>query len=230
MEEVTRMTRNGLEPKFVTFDCYGTLTHFQMSALTGALFADRVPAGQMEVFLDDFEAYRIDEVLGAYKYYPDVIKDALRRACARWAIEYRGSDGEEIVADVPNWGPHPDVPEPLARIAEHYPLVILSNAADDQIRHNVDKLGAPFHAVFTAEQARAYKPRFQAFEYMLEQLGCRRDEVLHVSSSLRYDLIPAHDLRIPHKVYVNRGYEPSVPYYRYHEMPDLSGLPPLLGL
>ena len=230
MEEVTRMTRNGLEPKFVTFDCYGTLTHFQMSALTGALFADRVPAGQMEVFLDDFEAYRIDEVLGAYKYYPDVIKDALRRACARWAIEYRGSDGEEIVADVPNWGPHPDVPEPLARIAEHYPLVILSNAADDQIRHNVDKLGAPFHAVFTAEQARAYKPRFQAFEYMLEQLGCRRDEVLHVSSSLRYDLIPAHDLRIPHKVYVNRGYEPSVPYYRYHEMPDLSGLPPPLGL
>ena len=230
MEKATRTTRNGLEPKFVTFDLYGTLTHFRMSALTGALFADRVPAGQMEVFLDDFEAYRIDEVLGAYKYYPDVIKDALRRACARWAIEYRGSDGEEIVADVPDWGPHPDVPEPLARIAEHYPLVILSNAADDQIRHNVDKLGAPFHAVFTAEQARAYKPRFQAFEYMLEQLGCRRDEVLHVSSSLRYDLIPAHDLRIPHKVYVNRGYEPSVPYYRYHEMPDLSGLPPLLGL
>lgn len=230
MEKATRTTRNGLEPKFVTFDLYGTLTHFRMSALTGALFADRVPAGRMEVFLDDFEAYRIDEVLGAYKYYPDVIKDALRRACARWAIEYRGSDGEEIVADVPDWGPHPDVPEPLARIAEHYPLVILSNAADDQIRHNVDKLGAPFHAVFTAEQARAYKPRFQAFEYMLEQLGCRRDEVLHVSSSLRYDLIPAHDLRIPHKVYVNRGYEPSVPYYRYHEMPDLSGLPPLLGL
>lgn len=224
------MTRNGLNPKFITFDCYGTLTHFRMSALTGTLFSDRVPAGQMEVFLDDFEAYRIDEVLGAYKYYPDVIKGALRRACARGAIEYRESDGEEIVADVPGWGPHPDVPEPLARIAEHYPLVILSNAADDQIRHNVDKLGAPFHAVLTAEQARAYKPRFQAFEYMLERLGCRRDEVLHVSSSLRYDLIPAHDLRIPHKVYVNRGYEPSVPYYRYHEIPDLSGLPSLLGL
>lgn len=65
---------------------------------------------------------------------------------------------------------------------------------------------------------------------MLQKLGCRRDEVLHVSSSLRYDLIPAHDLRIPHKVYVNRGYEPSVPYYRYHEMPDLSGLPSLPGL
>ena len=201
-----------------------------MSALTRTLLADRVSAERMEDFLDDFEAYRIDEVLGAYKYYPEVIKDALRRACARWRIEYRDADGEAIVADVPNWGPHPDVPEPLAKTAEHYPLVILSNAADSQIQHNVDKLGTPFHAVYTAEQAQAYKPRFRAFEYMLEQLGCGPDDILHVSSSLRYDLIPAHDLRITHKVYVNRGYEPSVPYYNYHEITDLSGLPTLLGL
>ena len=171
------------KPKFVTFDLYGTLTHFQMSARTRTLFSDRVPSGGMDEFLDDFEAYRFDEVLGAYKYYPDVIKDALRRACERWSIEYVESEGEEIAWDVPNWGPHPDVSESLARTAVHYPLVILSNAADVQIRHNVDKLGAPFHAVFTAEQARAYKPRFQAFEYMLEKLDCRRDEVLHVSSS-----------------------------------------------
>lgn len=224
------MTAMNPKPKFVTFDLYGTLTHFQMSAFTRTLFSDRVPSDRMEEFLDDFEAYRIDEVLGAWKPYPDVIKGALRRACARWSIEYLESEGDEIVGDVPNWGPHPDVPEPLARVAEHYPLVVLSNAADSQIHGNVEKLGAPFHAVLTSEQARAYKPRFPAFEYMLETLGCRRDEILHVSSSLRYDLIPAHDLRIPHKVYVNRGYEPSVPYYRYHEMSDMSGLPSLLGL
>ena len=224
------MTQVVPRPKFVTFDLYGTLTHFQMSARTRTLFSDRVPSERMDEFLDDFEAYRFDEVLGPYKYYPDLIKDALRRACARWSIEYVESEGEEIAWDVPNWGPHADVPEPLARTAEHFPLVILSNAADVQIKHNVEKLGAPVHAVYTAEQARAYKPRFQAFEYMLEQLGCRRDEILHVSSSMRYDIIPAHDLRITNKVYVNRGYEPSVPFFRYHEIPDLSGLPTLLGV
>jgi 2-haloacid dehalogenase len=131
---------------------------------------------------------------------------------------------------VPTYGPHPDVPEALAVLAEHYPLVILSNAADEQIHSNVDKLGAPFHAVFTAQQAQAYKPRFQAFQYMLDQLGCSPQDILHVSSSLRYDLMPAHDLRITNKVYVNRGYEPTNPYYGYHEVKDLSGLPPLLGL
>jgi 2-haloacid dehalogenase len=218
------------QPKFITFDCYGTLTAFGMSGVTRQLLADRVPAEQMEDFLDDFEAYRIDEVLGAYKPYAQVINDALARAAKTWGIEHRDSDGRTIYEAVPTWGPHPDVPEPLAVLADSFPLVILSNAADEQIMHNVDKLGAPFHSVFTAEQAQAYKPRLQAFEYMLDQLGCGPQDILHVSSSLRYDLMPAHDLRVTNKVYVNRGYEPSTPYYGYHEIPDLAGLPKLLGL
>jgi len=218
------------EPKYITFDCYGTLTAFGMSAVTRELVADRVPADQMEDFLDDFEAYRIDEVLGAYKPYHQVITDALARTAKLWGIERRDSDGKAIYESVPSWGPHPDVPEPLAALAQRYPLVILSNAADEQIQSNVDKLGAPFHAVYTAEQAQAYKPRLQAFEYMLDQLGCGPQDILHVSSSLRYDLMPAHDLRVTNKVYVNRGYEPSTPYYGYHEVKDIYGLAALLGV
>ena len=60
------------------------------------------------------------------------------------------------------------MPEALKRVAKQIPLVILSNAMDDQIGINVAKFGAPFHAVFTAEQAQSYKPRMQGFEYMLD--------------------------------------------------------------
>ena len=218
------------QPKFITFDCYGTLTAFGMSAVTRELLADRIPAERMEDFLDDFEAFRGDEVLGAYKPYHQVINDALARTAKLWGVEHRDADGQAIYESVPSWGPHPDVPEPLAAIAERYPLVIFSNAADEQIQSNVDKLGAPFHAVYTAEQAQAYKPRLRAFEYMLDQLGCGPGDILHVSSSLRYDLIPAHDLRVTNKVYVNRGYEPSTPYYGYHEVTDIRGLAELLGV
>lgn len=218
------------EPRYITFDCYGTLTAFGMSALARELVADRVQAERMEDFLDDFEAYRIDEVMGDWKPYEGIIANALRRACQRWTIDYRDTDAKAIYEAVPSWGPHSDVPEPLAALAKRYPLVIFSNAADDQIMHNVDQLGAPFQAVYTAEQAKAYKPRLRAFEYMLEQLGCGPQDILHVSSSLRYDLIPAHDLRITNKVYVNRGYEPSTPYYGYHEVTDIGGLASLLGV
>lgn len=56
---------------------------------------------------------------------------------------------------MPTWGPHADVPAGLAKVAREIPLVIPSNASDDQIQSNVDKLGAPFHRVYTAQQAQA---------------------------------------------------------------------------
>ena len=217
-------------PKYITFDCYGTLTRFRMAEMAREFFHDRIPAQSMEQFVKDFAAYRLDEVLGAWKPYSEVIHNAVQRTCRRWKIEFRARGGRRIYEAVPTWGPHPDVPEPLARIAPHIPLVILSNASNDQIHHNVAKLGAPFHAVFTAQQAQAYKPRLQAFEYMLDQLGCSPADILHVSSSLRYDLMSAEDLGVRNKVFVARGHEPSTPYYNYQEIKDLGGLPAIVGL
>ena len=144
-------------------------------------------------------------------------------------IDQRPSDATAIYEDVPNWGPHDDVPAGLAELAKRYPLVILSNAADSQIQSNVDKLGAPFHAVFTAEQAQAYKPRLAAFEYMFDQLGCGPEDIVHVSSSVRYDLMPTYDLGVKNKVYVNRGYEPSTPFYGYQEIQQITQLPSLFA-
>ena len=92
-----------------------------MSGVTRQLLADRIPAEQMEDFLDDFEAFRGDEVLGAYKPYLQVINDALARTAKLWGIEHRDSDGKSIYESVPSWGPHPDVQEPLAVLAEQLP-------------------------------------------------------------------------------------------------------------
>lgn len=216
-------------PKYISFDCYGTLIRFRMGDMARELFPDRIAAHSMEQFVKDFSAYRLDEVLGAWKPYSEVLNNAVERTCRRWKIEFRAEEARRIYEAVPTWGPHPDVPEPLARIAPHIPLVILSNASNDQIHHNVAKLGVPFHAVFTAQQAQAYKPRLQAFEYMLDQLGCSPADILHVSSSLRYDLMSADDLGIRNKVFVARGHEPATPYYNYHEIKDLSGLPAIVG-
>lgn len=217
-------------PKFITFDCYGTLINFRMAALTREIFKDRVPAPQMEAFVKDFASYRLDEVLGDWKPYVDVVCNAVRRTCRKWKVEYRHAEARSYYEAVPTWGPHADVPDPLARIAKHIPLVILSNAADEQIPHNVAKLGAPFYAVYTAQQAQAYKPRLKAFEYMLDSLCANPEDILHVSSSLRYDLMSADDLGIKMKAFVNRGHEPSTPHYQYVEIKDIGGLPALVGL
>ncbi|GJD53071.1 Haloacetate dehalogenase H-2 [Methylobacterium crusticola] len=217
-------------PKYITFDCYGTLTHFRMAEAAQGLYGDRLEPSRMAAFIRSFAAYRLDEILGDWKPYDAVVHNAVERACRKTGVAFRPEDARAIYEQVPGWGPHPDVPAGLAAVAREIPLVILSNASDSQILENVAKLGAPFHAVYTAQQAGAYKPRFRAFEYMFDMLGCNPEDVLHCSSSFRYDLMSAHDLGITNKVWVNRGHEPANPYYGYVEIKDISGLPGVVGL
>jgi 2-haloacid dehalogenase len=220
-----------LRPKYITFDCYGTLINFDMAGSARRIYADRV-TGQaaMDAFVRAFSAYRLDEVLGPWKPYYNVVESALQRSCRKLGVDYRDSDVEQVYADIPNWRPHGDVVEPLKRVAAEFPLVILSNSMVDLIPHAVRALEAPFHGVYTAEQAQAYKPRMQAFEFMFDQLGCGPEHVLHCSSSFRYDLMTAYDMGITMKAFVNRGHEPLNSYYEVNDIPDISGLPGLLGL
>jgi 2-haloacid dehalogenase len=221
---------SSFKPDYITFDCYGTLIHFRMAELARQTFARGVAADALPAVIGDFSAYRMDEVLGDWKPYRDVVGNAVRRTCAKWRIDFHAADAERIYQAVPAWGPHPDTVAGLQRLATKFRLVILSNAANEQIQANVEKLEAPFHAVFTAEQAQSYKPRMRGFEYMMEKLGCGPQNLLHVSSSLRYDLMTAHDLGIKNKIYVNRGHEPSTPYYGYTEVADIGGLAAFLGV
>lgn len=219
-----------LKPKFITFDCYGTLINFEMAPVARQVYADRLSGPALENFCAYFSAYRLDGVLGAWRPYLDVVTEALQRACKRSGIAYRDGDGEAHYAAIPTWQPHPDVVEPLKRIAGKIPLVILSNSMVDLIPYSVANLQAPFHTVCTAQDAQAYKPRGQAFEFMFDTLGCGPEDVLHCSSSFRYDLMTAYDLGIKNKAFVNRGHEPLNSYYDVNEIPDLGGLPGLVGL
>ena len=190
--------------RFISFDCYGTLTNFHVGELTRQRLADLVEPDSMPRFLEDFTAYRFDEVLGDWKPYADVLHQALERSCRRWNITFRPEDAAAIVEAVPTWGPHADVPEPLARVAKENNRIRLCLAA--------------------------FKPRLRAFEYMFDTLGCGPEHMMHVSSSLRYDLMSASDLRIGHRVFVDRGHGPGNPAYGYQAIPDIGGLPGLLGI
>lgn len=220
----------GANAKFMTFDCYGTLVDFQMARSIREVFGPRLAPDRAEPFIRLTSACRFDEALGPWKPYRDVICDGTRRAATLMGIEYRDRDGEALYEAVGTWGPHPDVPAALRTLATRFPLVILSNASDQQIALNVARLGASFHSVLTAEQARAYKPRFAAFLYMLDRLGCRPEEIVHVSSSIQYDHRPAADLGVGLRIFVNRGHDTPQPWLGYHEVKTLDELPALLGV
>jgi len=106
----------------------------------------------------------------------------------------------------------------------------LSNSMTDLIMHNVNRLGVPFDHVFTAEEAGAYKPRVQAFEYMLDQLSCNPEDIMHVSCHYRYDIMTAYDMGFGRRVFVDRGVEIIANGYETDIIPDIRSLPALVGL
>jgi 2-haloacid dehalogenase len=217
-------------PTYVSFDCYGTLINFEIAATTKALVGDQINEEDWPSFLRSFSKYRYDQVLGGYYAYTQVLQDAFDRVCRRWGIDSDLNAGVRFGEAVRSWTPHADVPSPLARMAERYALVILSNADTAFLDVSVPKLGAPFHAVFTAEQAGFYKPRYQAFEYMLEQLDASPEDFLHVSSHTRYDLMPMHDLGFRNLVLLDRGYDPPAHSYQYVDVASLDELNQMLGI
>src|SRR4029434_3110448 len=95
-------------PKYLTFDCYGTLIDFQMSTMMRTMFADRIAPDRMQAFTTDFSAYRFDEVLGHGNPYADGIKESLRRCCTRWGLQYHAAEAQQLYDAIPTWGPYPD--------------------------------------------------------------------------------------------------------------------------
>lgn len=217
-------------PKYISFDCYGTMINYIMGPTAREIFADRVDASQMNAFLESFRGYRLDECLGAWKPLYDVVANSIERTCRKHGVPFETRDIQAIYDAIPTWQPHPDVPGPLGRVAERYPLVILSNSMVDLIPHSARNIGVPFHAVLTAEEAGAYKPLMRPFEYMFDRLGSGPEDMMHVSSSPRYDLMVAHDLGFGSKVFVDRGHEPATDRYGFIRIKDFNELPGLLGL
>lgn len=216
------------KPKFISFDCYGTLIDFEMAPAARRVYASRLTEKQMDAFCFSFKAYRLDEVIGPFKPFDEVVRNAVERTCKANGVPFQADDAQRIIDEIPTWGPHPDTVAGLKKIAGKVPLVILSNSMVDLLPGHVSKLGVPFHAAYTAEEAGYYKPHLKAFEYMFDKLNCAPGDMMHVSSSFRYDLMTAWDLRMGARVLVDRKHESDCDGYATHRISDIGGLADLL--
>jgi 2-haloacid dehalogenase len=218
-------------PRYVTFDCYDTLVAFPIDDVTRAILGPRADRIDLAAFLADFEARRYQTTtFDPYQPYRAVLRQTLAQTMAAYGLTYREADGDALLAAVPTWGPYPDVPPALERLRTRCKLAIITNSDDDLMASNVRNIGVPIDQVITAEQARAYKPSPAIFHHALQTLGCKPEDVLHVAQGFEYDIVPAHALGW-RRVWINRYGKAGDPAYGpYHELPDLSGLPALLGL
>jgi 2-haloacid dehalogenase len=219
-----------VKPKFATFDMNGTLIKFSINDAMHQVLGDRLPAEIADAYLRICKAHRIDECMGDYQPFHQIVARSMERA-SRWVgLEYREEDARAVYEIIPTWGPYPGVTEALNRLAEEVPLVIITNSDTAHAVRLAENLKAPFEVVISAEEMGVYKPPLGAFEYLFDKLGVRPDEIVHVSASPMYDHRPAAVMGIQDKVYVHRGFEHDEHWLGYERITDIADLPVLFGL
>ncbi|MDF0733117.1 haloacid dehalogenase type II [Pseudomonas entomophila] len=221
------------KPKWLTFDCYGTLIQWDEGLLDSIVrLLERKGLGQLDPdrFIAVYDHYEHELEQGRpHRSFREVSSLSLRYALEEFGVGYDEADGEAFADRISRMPPFPEVVQTLAWLKRQgFKLCIVSNTDDAIIAGNVAQLGGHIDRVVTAQQAGAYKPDHQLFNHAHEQLGVNRGEVLHICASPHLDLVVARDLGF-HCIWIDRGTkrQPLADYVPDGVLPRLDGLVPL---
>lgn len=181
---------------WLTFDCYGTLVDWErgiVKALTPVLAARGV-VDNAQALLEHYARFESDLEKGEYIPY----RELLSRVVDRFGMEYgftpTAQERASLPASLPGWPPFDDTVEALGRLKSRWKLGVISNTDPDLFAGTRRALGVEFDGVYTAAEARAYKPSRRMFEGAFAAFGVRPDEALHVAQSRHHDIAPAREL------------------------------------
>lgn len=221
--------------KVITFDCYGTLVqwHDAVRRAAASILERHLSAHASTESIASF-AVRLREIAMEYQQqspfrdYEAVLDASLNQALRETGHDATAADLETLLATLGRIEPHPDVPEALARLREHYRIAVISNTSDHLIANTITAIGTPIDFVITAQQARAYKPDHALFHHAYAAMGVTKDETIHVAMGQFSDLKVCQELGI-RSVWIDREGEPLDPAWQPDAvLKDLSGLPQLL--
>ena len=221
--------------KVITFDCYGTLVqwHDAVRRAAASILERHLSAPASTESIASFAA-RLREIAmehqqqSPFRDYEAVLDASLNQALRETGHDATAADLETLLATLGRIEPHPDVPEALARLREHYRIAVISNTSDHLIANTITAIGTPIDFVITAQQARAYKPDHALFHHAYAAMGVTKDETIHVAMGQFSDLKVCQELGI-RSVWIDREGEPLDPAWQPDAvLKDLSRLPQLL--
>jgi 2-haloalkanoic acid dehalogenase type II len=231
-KEMTSMFNLAPPPKVITFDCYGTLVQWYevlLREIDQTLSAHGATEADASAILDNFSAQgRRLTAEKPHRLYKDILRLGFATAFAEHGVTPAAAEIDRIASSPMTMEPHPEVPDVLRRLRERYKLAIFTNSDDDLIAPTVERIGVPFDYVVTAEQAQAYKPSRQLFEYAYRKMGVAPHETVHVAMGMYWDMKARHELGL-RGIWVNRRNEtPNPAWLPYAEVSNLKDAAELL--
>lgn len=222
----------------LSFDVYGTLIDFE----NGILGALKPVLKNHSIYLSDeqiLELYgeieaRIQE--DKFSKYREVLRKAVWEFGERFDFTPSSTEMNCLVNSLGTWMPLPDIVESLHILKKTYQLAIFSNIDDDLFYLSAKHFDVDFDWVITSEQAKSYKPSLESFKFAIEKIGVSPEKILHISSSMYHDIIPARALGLSTAWINGRPYmagfgaSPPVSGSPDFEVSDLKTLASIIGL
>jgi 2-haloacid dehalogenase len=206
-------------PRWVTFDCYGTLIDWNggIRAELARVFGESAADPMLRRYHEIEPRLERDGRLS----YRQVLTTAMRE------LGGSPSAAAALADSLPSWPPFPDVPAALRTLRERgWRLAILSNTDRDYIDASMASIGVPIDLAIVASEIQSYKPAAKHWDAFFARTGADRRRHVHVAASLFHDIAPAASLQL-RAVWINRlGEISALP--RVAELPDLIGLPDVL--
>lgn len=215
------------------FDAYGTLFDFAAAA---ARHKDVL--GDKEKPLSDIWRVRqleyswLRSLMGEYVPFWQVTQDALDYALAALDIDDAGLRAKLL--DV-YWelDAFPEVPGMLAELkAGGLKTAVLTNGSPEMVQGAIDSagIGGVLDAAYSVDAVKVFKPDPSVYQMAVDGLNVEKGRICFMSSNA-WDAAAAANFGF-RVVWVNRYGQPpeNIPGDHEHMIPDLGGLPGLLGL
>ncbi|GAA4713655.1 haloacid dehalogenase type II [Nocardioides conyzicola] len=175
----------------VVFDVLGTVVDEDATVERAAreLFsAAALPAGELSSFLEEWDREmraRMDAVRSEGADWTD--SDTIRGAALRDLLRSRGWDVPESAVEAlatvgHRLDPWPDSVAALARLAERYAVVALTNGSVPQMTDTFVHAGLRWTLVLSADLARTFKPAAAMYQLPPTQLRIPTEQMLFVAA------------------------------------------------
>jgi 2-haloacid dehalogenase len=197
------------EFRALSFDCYGTLIDWETGIsveLRGWASAHGVEATDADLLAAFGRFETVVESEHPDAPYPDVLAMTLDRIADQFGAAATDEERASFGSSVGSWPAFPDSAEALARLKEHFQLIILSNVDRGSFAASNERLGVEFDLILTAQDIGSYKPDPRNFAALLDAMGgigVTKDRLLHVAESLYHDHEPAIAAGLP-SVWIHR--------------------------